>query len=314
MSTGLCEGLVVSSGVGRAGVVEGIEVLRSGGSVLDAVERGAQVVEDDPAEDSVGYGGLPNMHGEVELDASIMEGSGRRCGAVGALRGYRHAISLARRVMELTPHCLIVGDGARELAINSGMQEENLLTECAQKTWREGLKEVLDSGGPVIDDLAFVQQLSSDSPHSAGTVNFIARDPDGRLAVGVSTSGWAWKHRGRLGDSPVVGAGNYCDDRYGACACTGLGELSIRAGTARAVVAAIAHGVGVEDACIEAAMDLKGLGGVDPGAIVMDILAVDSKGTVAAVSTRKECFYVFQTVSMVRPEVLPRVFVDLGHG
>jgi beta-aspartyl-peptidase (threonine type) len=227
-------GLVVASTNGRVGIEAAIEVLRGGGSAVDAVVAGIRPVEATPEDHSVGYGGLPNLLGEVELDASLMDGKTLASGAVGALRGYQDAILLARRVMEDLPHVLIVGEGASRLAAEVGLPARDLLTAEAERVWRERLDGAGAGSAYVARVREMVARLSRDpeTPEEThGTVNVIARDGAGNIACGVSTSGWAWKYPGRLGDSPIIGAGNYADNRWGAAACTGRGRW--RSGSAR---------------------------------------------------------------------------------
>jgi beta-aspartyl-peptidase (threonine type) len=280
------------------------DVLAAGGSVVDAVEAAVRVVEDDPDDHSVGYGGYPNLAGDVELDASIMEGATRRAGAVGALRGFRQAITVARAVMERSPHVLIAGEGAAHLARELGLPEEDLLTEEAAATWRAGIP---DGDHPMLA----AARLATDPEHATGTVNVVARDGDGRLASAVSTSGWAWKYPGRLGDSPVIGAGNYCDDRYGAATCTGWGELALRAATAHTVVMHLAAGRGLFPAATHALADLVLLG-QDPDHITMHLVAVDAAGSHAGVTTRDGTAYAVRTPTMAAAELVPRTLVRLS--
>ncbi len=239
--------IIVASENGRAGAAAAMEMLRGGGRALDAVEIACRVVEDDPDEHSVGYGGLPNVLGEVELDASIMDGRTRAGGAVAVLRGYGRAITLARRVMEETPHVLIAGHGADRLAAELGEQPADQRTEESLRRWRERFDERGVTPGDETDLREVAGLLTrpvnlQDKIYKAarvdtlGTVNFLVQDQYGDLASAVSTSGIAWKYPGRIGDSPLIGPGNYCDNRYGAAACTGMGELAIRAGTALSVV------------------------------------------------------------------------------
>jgi beta-aspartyl-peptidase (threonine type) len=271
--------IVVASGNGRVGIDAAWAVLASGGSALDAVEAGTRLVEDDPAERTVGYGGYPNADGVVELDASIMDGSTRRAGAVCGLRDYRAAINVARAVMDRTPHVLLTADGAMAVAHEIGLQPEDLRLP----------------GAPA--------HPPPPSDH-AGTVNFIAIDGSGRLASAVSTSGWPGKAPGRVGDSPLIGAGNYCDDRYGAAACTGLGELAIRAGTARMTVAALAQGATLEAACAAAMADLPDNG-------VMNIIAVDAAGNHHAATNKSTGgTYVIRADGMTAFEERPRTYVS----
>ena len=238
--------IVIASANGAVGMEAATAVLREGGSALDAVEAGTKVVEMNVNDHSVGVGGYPNALGQVELDASLMEGTTRRAGAVAALRDYPHPISVARAILERLPqHLLLVGEGAGRFAREQGFTKAVLLTDEAEDAWRGAM------AGQAAGDaasLAFQVQRLQDPERTVGTVNFIAQDGQGRIASAVSTSGWAFKYPGRVGDSPVIGAGNYCDDRYGACACTGLGEWAIRAGTARIVVSGLQSGLSLADA------------------------------------------------------------------
>ena len=302
--------LLVASHNGAVGMDAAWDVLASGGSALDAVEAGTRLVEDEPTDHTVGYSGYPNLLGEVELDASIMDGVTRTAGAVGGLRGYRAAITVARAVMERLPHVLVVGDGGARLAAELGLEAEDLLTPEAERTWRDGIEGRLPEGSLAATMLSRVASLATDPERAAGTVNFIAVDGSGRMASAVSTSGWAWKYPGRLGDSPVIGAGNYCDARFGAATCTGFGELAIRSGTARSIVAALAAGASLDAACTAAMEDLATLGGVDPGTVIMHLVAVDATGRHVGYSTREGTTYVVRTAAMSGHEVLPRTVVS----
>ena len=230
---------IVSSRNGSVGINAARAILEAGGPALDAVVAATRCVEDNAADHSVGYGGYPNVLGEVELDASLMDGATRRAGAVGALRGYRHAIDVA-----------LAGQGAALLAAELGLEPEELLTPEARAAWERHL-------APVAPDLPLSVRVraAQDAERIAGTVNFLAMDSAGHVAGAVSTSGWAWKHPGRLGDSPVIGAGNYADDRFGAAACTGWGEAAIRGATAYAVVRELRAGASLEDAVASAISD-----------------------------------------------------------
>jgi beta-aspartyl-peptidase (threonine type) len=302
--------IILGSANAVVGLDAGWQVLASGGSALDAVEVATRLVEDNPDDHTVGFGGYPNLLGEVELDASIMDGATRRAGAVGALRGHRAAITLARRVMEDLPHVLVVGEGAARFARECGMQPEDLLSDEAREVWQQGLDAQLH-GGEIPQQLAQLARLTADPERAAGTVNVLARDGSGHIASAVSTSGWAWKYPGRLGDSPVIGAGNYADDRHGAAACTGFGELSLRAATARGIVAAMAGGVPVGEACVAAIRDLADLGDVPPAAIIMSVVALDRDGAPSAASTNPGAQYAVRDGSMAAAALLPRAHVDL---
>ena len=283
----------------------GMEVLRRGGSALDAVEAACRVVEDNLDDHSVGTGGYPNRLGEVELDASLMEGTTRRAGAVAALKDYPNPISVARAMMDHLPqHVLLAGEGAARFAAERGFATRNLLTEDAAEAFRQ--KKFVLFGEAYSFDGSAVSKSAPDLTRTAGTVNFLARDGAGQMASAVSTSGWAFKHPGRVGDSPLIGAGNYCDDRFGACACTGLGEWSIRAGTARSVVGAMQFGLSLEDACKAAFQDLFAIPVAPPVDPSMSLVALGHGGTHAGYSTAPGRTYVWQTPDMAQFETQTR--------
>jgi beta-aspartyl-peptidase (threonine type) len=292
--------IVVASANGNTGIGAAIEILRAGGSALDAVEAATRCVEAEPGDHTVGYGGYPNLLGEVELDASIMDGRTLAAGAVGALKGFKHPISVARRVMADLPHVLLVGEGAARFAREIGMAEEQMLTDAAAEVYRQGIEGRLpeDKRAWITDGIASnlsrLVNLASDPEHVAGTVNFIAQDNAGNIASAVSTSGWAWKYPGRLGDSPLIGAGNYADNRFGACTCTGWGELAIALGTARSVVLYQQLGQGLEQAARQAMLDLSAGCGERTDAS-MNLVAIDRTGQHTGLSTTEGRTYIWQT-------------------
>lgn len=300
--------VVVASANGAIGIPVAREILEAGGSALDAVEAATKVVEDDPSDHTVGTGGFPNLIGVVELDASIVDGTTRRAGAVGALAGYRHPISVARAVMERLPHVLIVGEGAARFASEIGAETAELLTPEAEAVWRDGLEGRTPEDLVGATMLHRLTHLVADPERAAGTVDVLARDQAGRLASAVSTSGWAWKYPGRLGDTPVIGAGNYADDRFGAAACTGWGELAIRAGTARQVIAALEAGRRVGDAARTAIEDLFHMdsGGAPP---LMHLIALAADGTHAGATTKPGATYAYWTEGMAEPAIEERLLV-----
>ena len=195
------------------------------------------------------------------------------------------------------------------------MSEEDLLTEDAARVWREGIEgrlptEYRNAAGGVSEAvLRRAARLATDPERAAGTVNFLAQDGRGHVASAVSTSGWAWKYPGRAGDSPVVGAGNYADDRYGAVACTGLGELAIRSGTALRVVCGLEAGRSLEDSSRRALLDLATLG-ADPQSVILHVVALDRHGGHVGVSTRQGSRYVYRADGMAAAETVDRIFVD----
>ncbi len=311
-------GIVVGAANARVGMQAAIDVLRNGGSAIDAAIAAARKVEDNLQDHGVGTGGTPNMLGQVELDASIMDGKTLMTGAVGAVKNYPNPIDIARKVMELTPHVLIVGEGAELFAKHHGFKTANLLTEESEKSWRERIKEPGKAGGDVYEDQ---YQLYSQAVRDwtkllheeiFGTTNVIARDLEGNIACAVTTSGWGFKWPGRLGDSPIIAAGNYADNRWGAAACTGRGEMAIRAATSHSVVSFMRHGMSLDEALRQAMLDLSYF--PDKFAErenVMNIVAMDALGNVNAASTSDQAEYVVQTVEMDEYELRPRMHVPL---
>lgn len=315
------EPVLVGSANALVGMDAGWAVLAAGGTALDAVEAVTRLVEDDEDDHTVGTGGYPNLLGEVELDASVMDGATRKAGAVAGLRGFRNPVSVARAVMERLPHVLLVGDGAARFAAEIGAERGELLTAEAERAWLARLDEALGGRATVADvvagragvGLVELARLASDPERVAGTVDVLARDAAGHLAVAVSTSGWAWKYPGRAGDTPVIGAGNYADDRAGAAACTGFGELAIRSGTAARVVAAMRAGLDVEAACTAALRDLAGL--TEPGQpSIMNVVALAADGSFHAATTtaRERRQFVVRTAAMAAAEVRDRAVVEVG--
>lgn len=296
-------GLVVASANGQVGIGAAMDVLRGGGSAVDAVVAGIELVEANPDDHSVGYSGLPNLLGEVELDASIMDGRNLAAGSVGGLQNYQEAIVLAKQVMETLPHVLVVGAGAGRLAAESGLDQKNLLTPEAERIWKSRLTVPLDGHDAYIGRIrdlvvaTFSDPEAPDLPEDHhGTVNFIARDRDGDIACGVSTSGWAWKYPGRLGDSPIIGAGNYADNRWGAAACTGRGEMAQRLCTAHSVVTFMRIGMSLDEALRQAMSDLHGL--EDRYRSEVNIIAIDREGNHGAASTDADKTYIYMRDDM----------------
>jgi N4-(beta-N-acetylglucosaminyl)-L-asparaginase len=222
---------------GLAANVEAWKILSKGGRALDAVEAGAKVPEADPNETSVGYGGLPDRDGRVTLDACIMDENGN-CGSVACLEHIMHPISVARAVMEKTPHVMLVGDGALQFALTNGFKKKKLLTPKAEKIWKEWLKE--KKYKPVIN------------VENHDTIGIVALDTNGNLSGACTTSGLAFKMHGRVGDSPIIGAGLYVDNEIGAATSTGLGEEVVRVVGCHLVVELMRQGRTPEEACREA--------------------------------------------------------------
>jgi beta-aspartyl-peptidase (threonine type) len=304
---------MVSSENGRTGMIAAMDLLRRGGRALDAVELACRITEDDPNDHSVGYSGIPNVAGEVELDASIMDGRTLRTGAVAGLRGYGNPIVLARKVMEETPHVLVVGQGAVTLAVELGMTPQEQLTDAALQIWRERFTERGIQPGSRADLRNVAHELTRPVPLKdqgvapaggarTGTVNFLARDRYGDLASAVSTSGLAWKYPGRVGDSPIIGAGNYCDNRWGAAACTGMGELAIRVSTARSIVLYMRFGMSPREAGLAALKDLDELQDEIQPAYRMNMVLLTPAGEhLGFTSMPEKRLYLYMTGDMDAP-------------
>jgi beta-aspartyl-peptidase (threonine type) len=296
-----------------------IAALRSGRSAMDAAIDAVKCVEDNLEDHGVGTGGIPNVLGEVELDASVMDGRTLAAGAVAAVKGYRHPIEIARKVMESTPHVLLAGAGAELFAERNGFERAELLTPEAKALWRERILGGAPTGSNLYADsyqmyMAAVRDwVTLLHDRILGTTNVIVRDASGNIASAVSTSGWGFKWPGRVGDSPIVGAGNYADNRFGAAACTGRGEMALRAATAYSIVRYMRDGFALDESLRRAMLDLRDL--VDPFAErvnVMNAVAMDRDGNVAAISTASDTFYVFQTLDMSEPEERARACVPLS--
>jgi N4-(beta-N-acetylglucosaminyl)-L-asparaginase len=253
--------IVIGSHNGLAGVRAAWERLSGGARPLDAVVAGATVIEDDPDELTVGYGGIPNEDGIVELDAAVMDGPTHRGGAVASLRGIRHPTQVARLVMEQTKRVLLVGEGALQFAKANGFAEENLLTEKSRKiwlqwkrtrsNWEDWLPPADEETDPEIRDW-ITRHFHGESAHAkGGTVHVAARNLSGDLACATSTSGHAFKMAGRVGDSPILGAGLYVDNDVGSCGSIGHGEANLENISSFAAVELMRHGASPLDAGME---------------------------------------------------------------
>lgn len=307
------------------GLPTGSKILSEGGSALDAVEESIKLIENNPYDITVGFNGFPNLMGIVELDASIMDGKTRKAGAVAAVKNYRHPISIARKVMELSPHAFLVGEGAERFAKALGFIEEEIIDELGMKNYHniiEGrslelpveaqklvrelfmnfdvhLKEVMENY-PVME---WYKKLSFEKH---GTTNVIALDLEGNLAAGVSTSGIAMKFPGRVGDSPIFGAGVYCSEKAGV-ACTGTGEITLRLSTARMVVDRVENNMTPERASELGILDLKKI--KEKG--VIHILTMDNNGNAAGVTNKNGLYYYYANSENGELEKIPSNFINL---
>lgn len=229
------------------------EILSKGGGALDAVEQGVRVPEADLKNVTVGKGGYPDRDGYVTLDACIMDAEGN-CGAVAGMEKIAHPISVARLVMEKTPHVMLVGDGARQFAVENGFKEENLLTPEGEKAWKEWLKEKKYKPVVNIENKSFATERLPGNQYNHDTIGMLALDANGNISGACTTSGMAFKMHGRVGDSPIIGAGLYVDNEVGGATSTGVGEEVIRNVGSFLVVELMRQGYSPEDACKEAVM------------------------------------------------------------
>lgn len=249
---------VIASRNGLEAVRRAMGILEGGGDTLEAVVSGVNIVEADPEDVSVGYGGLPNAAGVVQLDSSVMHGPTRGAGAVGALEGFIHPSRVATKVMQYTDHVFLVGAGAKRFALEMGFEEVNLLTERARTTfleWRASLSDVDDYLTPEqshegITD--FGLEDAWEGTRRYGTINCCAVDASGDLSGVTTTSGLFFKVPGRVGDSPIIGAGLYVDNDVGACGSTGRGEAVIKSCGSMLVVEFMRGGMSPTDACLAA--------------------------------------------------------------
>jgi N4-(beta-N-acetylglucosaminyl)-L-asparaginase len=266
--------LVISSANGLQCCERAMQILKEGGDTLDAAIAGVNLNEEDPNDTSVGYGGLPNERGVVELDASVMHGPSRRAGSVAGLTNIRYPSRVAKVVMEQTDHIMLAGEGALEFAKAWGFPEENLLTERARMAWMAWMQGRRDRNGgntwaPGIDapDFEPKAQLRRQFPDATeemlawafyvaqnpptGTINCLTLNTKGEMSGVTTTSGLAWKIPGRIGDSPIIGAGLYVDQDVGAAGSTGRGEENIRVAGAHTIVENMRRGMDPKEACLD---------------------------------------------------------------
>ena len=263
---------------GKATNNKALETYQQGKSLLDAVEAGIRITEADVSNASVGIGGIPNADGIVQLDACIMDGPDHRVGSVAAIEGIAHPISVARKVMEETPHVMLAGEGAQKFALDQGFQRTNLLTQTRQEEWKNW------------------QKKSRKEAHSDAhdTITLLALDKNGDIAGGCSTSGWGYKLPGRVGDSPIIGGGLYIDNQVGAAGCTGKGENCMRYCSSFMVVEFMRSGLDPQSACIAA---INRIASTDPLGLNLEIyfIALDKRGNYGAAGVGKGFQYAVTT-------------------
>ena len=256
--------------------VEAWKILSSGGRSLDAVEAGARVPEGDPTESSVGLGGLPDRDGRVTLDACIMD-EFANCGAVACLEHIVHPISVARKVMEKTPHVFLVGEGALQFALANGFEKENLLTAQSEKAWKEWLKT------------AEYKPVANIENHD--TIGIVALDQKQNLSGACTTSGMAYKMHGRVGDSPIIGAALFVDNEIGAATSTGVGEEVIRIVGSHLVVELMRQGNAPQKACETAVARIVKNQPIKSKEIQVGFLALNKNGEYGAYALQKGFTY-----------------------
>ena len=261
---------------GQAANVEAWKILSSGGRALDAVEAGARVPEGDPGETSVGLGGLPDRDGRVTLDACIMD-EFSNCGAVACLEHIVHPVSVARKVMEKTPHVFLTGDGALQFALANGFKKEKLLTKESERAWREWLKTS--------------EYKPKANIENHDTIGIVALDRQSNVSGACTTSGMAYKMRGRVGDSPVIGAGLFVDNEVGAATSTGVGEEVIRIVGSHLVVELMRQGRSPQQACEEAVKRIVKNQPVKSKDLQVGFLALNKQGETGAYALQKGFTY-----------------------
>lgn len=267
------------------------EALMGGARAVDAVEKGVMVPEADPEDTSVGYGGLPDRDGKVTLDSCIMDEFGN-CGSVMALENIIHAVSVARLVMEKTPHVILAGDGALQFALSNGFKKENLLTPSAEQAWKEWLDK---AHYDPMDTLKYMKGIGGPgTKDNHDTIGMIAIDNYGNLGGACTTSGMAFKIHGRVGDSPVIGAGLYVDNEVGAATATGVGEEVVRICGSHTVVEAMRYGKSPKEACMIAVERMYNLrkGKIEDKQI--GFIAVNKAGEIGAFALKEGFSYAFR--------------------
>ena len=238
--------VAVSSANGLRAVQKAFDMLIQGADTLDSVVEGVKIQELDPNDDSVGYGGLPNADGVVQLDASCMHGPTKRAGAVGCLENIKTPSEVAKLILKYTNHIFLVGEGAKRFALSYGFKEEDLMTEHSREAWLRWRANLNPD-----DNYLDVPDSDHMTITKTGTINCDAVTPQGDLSSITTTSGLSWKIPGRVGDSPIIGAGQYCDNEIGAAGSTGRGESNIKVCGGFLTVEHMRRGMKPTDACLE---------------------------------------------------------------
>ena len=279
---------------------EAWKILVKGGRALDAVEAGVQIPEADPTDQSVGYGGLPDRDGKVTLDACIMDEEGN-CGSVMFLEGIIHPIKVARLVMEKTPHVQLAGEGALQFALANGFKVENLLTPESEKAWKNWLKNA--KYDPMTIPKLLEEKNKNNVPgeqDNHDTIGMIAMDAAGNVSGACTTSGMAFKMRGRVGDSPIIGAGLFVDNEIGAATATGVGEEVVRICGSHTVVELMRQGMKPEQACKKAVERMIKMRGEKAKGLQVGFIAVNKKGEFGGYALQKGFNYAVHSKAGVK--------------
>lgn len=273
---------------GKAANAAAWSILEKRGRALDAVEAGVKVPEADPANQTVGFGGLPDRDGRVTLDACIMD-EFYNCGSVMALEHITHAISVARLVMEKTPHIVLAGEGALQFALANGFKKENLLTPESEKAWKDWLKTSRYAPPVNVENQLYrgEERKLPGGTDNHDTIGMVAMDASGNMSGACTTSGLAYKMHGRVGDSPIIGAGLYVDNEIGAATSTGVGEEVIRIVGSHLVVELMRQGLNPQDACKAAVERIIRRSPEKSEKIQVGFLALNKKGEYGAYALQK---------------------------
>ena len=294
--------LVVSTwDFGKAANAEAWKILQANGRALDAIEQGARITEADQSNKTVGYGGYPDRDGRVTLDACIMDEHGN-CGSVMCLEHIKHPISVARLVMEKTPHVILVGEGALQFALANGFKKENLLTPDSEQAWKEWLKKSQYSPIMNIENQSYNQNVPGPdffpgSIDNHDTIGMLALDSQNNLSGGCTTSGMAFKMHGRVGDSPVIGAGLFVDNEIGAATSTGVGEEVIKCVGSHLVVEYMRQGYSPQEACKKVVERIAKRDPQKAKTIQIGFLAIDKQGNYGAFALQKGFSYAVKSAN-----------------
>jgi N4-(beta-N-acetylglucosaminyl)-L-asparaginase len=289
---------------GKTANVGAWNVLEKGGRALDAVEAGVKIPEADETNQTIGYGGLPDRDGYVTLDACIMD-ENYNCGSVMCLEDIVHPISVARLVMEKTPHIMLAGEGALQFALANGFKRKNLLTEKSKKDWKEWLKTSKYNPEMNVENHLYDKKTDPmpGGPKNHDTIGMVAMDANGNISGACTTSGLAYKMHGRVGDSPVIGAGLYVDNEVGAASASGVGEEVIRIVGSHLVVELMRQGLKPEDACKKAVERIVQRGPERSKTIQVAFIALNKQGEIGGYSLQPGFSYSVRsnTINQVIP-------------